>query len=105
MSQTMPFDKPIRVYDARPTLEGLRARCARDKVDFSTVVEVLVPMNRYALRTYAYPANHVVYEADGPKLVPGYVLYKLRRDGRICNGWGLTHPATKMLEIQPVQGV
>lgn len=90
-------DPPTRkVYDSRPEREALLARCQRDRVDPSTLVELVVPQRHYALRVYGRPTTMPVYDwnpATGvveQLNVPAWLTYSTRRDGRVSNNWG--HP-------------
>lgn len=97
----------MNIYDSRPTDEALRARCRRERIDPSTLVEVVAKRGHYAIRCYGRPVTMTEWASvDGAVKqveVPGFILYSMRGDGRICNGWGLPRKASEMLSIGAAQ--
>lgn len=93
----------MKIYDSRPERNAMLARCKRDGIDPALLVEVVAPQRHYGLRCYAYPTQTGEYLVrDGVlanRQVPAFILYSMRRDGRISNGWGLPHKASEMIEI------
>jgi hypothetical protein len=89
----------MKVYESIPAADAMTARCARDKIDASTLVEVVAPRGHYAIRCLARPTTTLEFDGKETKAVPAFILYSVRRDGKICNGWNIPHAARKMIEI------
>lgn len=96
----------MNIYHSVPSAEAMAARCKRDKIDPSELVEVVAPRGHYAIRCLGLPVSMQSWEpgslAPVKRDVPGFLLYSLRRDGKICNGWGFARRASDMLEIAGV---
>lgn len=87
------------IYDSRPAPDALAARCKRDKIDPDALVEVVAPIRHYAIRCFGLPTTAVEFDGKETMNVPAFILYSVRRDGKVSNGWGLRHTAKTMLEI------
>lgn len=89
----------MNIYDARPTVEAIAARCKRDGINPASLVEVVAPARHYAIRCFGLPTSVREFDGSEYKDVPAFVLYSVRRDGKVSNGWGLPRKASAMLEV------
>lgn len=102
-------DQLLPLYDGRPAMEALLARCKRDKVDSRELRELIVESRSttgraYALHAYGVPTveRKAVRLEDGTlghKEVPAWIVYRTQRNGTISNGWGFPVPHTKILVV------
>lgn len=94
----------MNIYSSIPAPDLMAARCRRDKIDPSALIEVVAPQScgRYAIRCLGLPTRKSVFDGTQTNTVPAFILYSLRRDGRVSNGWGFAVEASKMVEIAGV---
>lgn len=95
-----------KTYDSRPGKEQLLARCKRDRVDPSTLREMVVKQGRYNVRCYGRPTTpqraYDLNPATGVVeqfMVDAWTIYKTDRQGKVSSGWNLPYYGNQIIAI------
>lgn len=106
-----------KIYGTRPLLADMVKRAQRDGFDASKLVPVehKVHGKNYYVRAWGLPSDRNYrkctswdYSTSPPTAVyteqPGYLIYELRRDGRIqCNGRPVPDSDVRIVERKPIE--